>query len=93
MAFVRLIAVQDVKIIIADLRLTAEAEEFIKTSEKHIVFTKCDVTRWEDLQNLVQLSQEKFNDVPDVYIAGAGVFEPVGAHYRRYPLYFILSVD
>ena len=77
MAFVRLAVALDAKIIIADLRLTSEAEEFIQGFQKQIVFFRCDVTQWEDLQNLVKVSQEKFDDVPDVYVAGAGVFEPV----------------
>jgi len=43
----------------------------------NVVFEKCDVTKWADLANLIKVSKEKFGDVPDVYVANAGVFEPV----------------
>ena len=67
---------QGASVIIADLRLTDEAEEFVKLAE-NVVFAKCDVVNWEDLQNLIDVSKKEFGDVPDVYIAGAAVFEPV----------------
>ena len=76
LAFVRLAIEAGAKVLIADLRLTADAEEFIKTA-KNVVFQICDVTKWADLQNLIKISQEHFAGVPDIYIAGAGIFEPV----------------
>lgn len=76
LAFTRLAASHGAKCIIADLRLTQEAEEYMKTA-KGVVFAKCDVTKWADLQNLITVSQKEFGDVPDIYVAGAGVFEPV----------------
>jgi hypothetical protein len=33
--------------------------------------------KWDQLQQLVATSEKKYGDVPDVWIAGAGVFEPV----------------
>ncbi len=75
LAFARNASSQGAKVVIADLRLTTEAEEFIKEA-KDVVFTKCDVAVWRDLQNLITVSKKEFGDVPDVYIAGAGVFEP-----------------
>ncbi|KUL90270.1 hypothetical protein ZTR_02015 [Talaromyces verruculosus] len=65
------------RVIIADLRLTPVAEEFVKKSEatKRVVFVECDVTVWKDLQNLVTVSLREFEDVPDVYVAAAGLFE------------------
>lgn len=67
------------KVIIADLRLTPEAEAFVKEHEasKIVIFTKCNVAVWKEMQNLITVSQKEFGDVPDVYIAGAGVFEKV----------------
>ena len=72
----RLAAAAQAKIIIADLRLTPEAEAITQGSED-IIFVPCDVAKWADLEALIQVSREKFNDVPDAYVAGAGVFEPV----------------
>ena len=69
---------------IGDLQLSTEAEEFVNSSED-IVFAKCDVTNWQDLQNLVTVAEQKFGDVPDVYVPGAGIFEPVEETTR--PLY------
>ena len=63
--------------IIADLRLTGEAREFLEEAGDNVVFAECDVAVWADLQNLVKVSEREFGDVPDVYVAGAGVFEPV----------------
>ncbi|KAF3394807.1 hypothetical protein DPV78_009068 [Talaromyces pinophilus] len=64
-------------VIIADLRLTPVAEEFVKKNEatKRVVFVECDVTLWKDLQNLVTVSLREFEDVPDAYVAAAGLFE------------------
>ncbi|KAI9847594.1 MAG: hypothetical protein M1837_002168 [Sclerophora amabilis] len=75
LAFTRLAASHGAKIVIADLRLTQEAEEF-KADRKNVVFEPCDVTKWADLENLITVSEKTFGDVPDCYIAGAGIFDP-----------------
>ncbi|KIW77994.1 hypothetical protein Z517_07827 [Fonsecaea pedrosoi CBS 271.37] len=62
-------------VIIADLRLTPEGEKLV-TANKNVVFETCDVTKWKDLQHVIDASEKHFGDVPDVYIASAGVFEP-----------------
>lgn len=77
LAFVKLAAKQlGTRVIIADLRLTPEAAQFV-TEARNVVFAKCDVAVWPDLQSLIKVSEEEFGDVPDVYVAGAAVFEPV----------------
>ena len=38
-------------------------------------FVKCDVVEWKEFQNLVTAFEEQFDDVPDVCIAEASVFE------------------
>ncbi|EXJ89424.1 hypothetical protein A1O3_02491 [Capronia epimyces CBS 606.96] len=89
--FVKLAVEQNNKVIIADLRLTPAAEEFVKMNSKphaesgskphvesesgHVIFTQCDVAVWADLNHLVTVSMDRFGDVPDVYVAGAGLFE------------------
>jgi NAD(P)-dependent dehydrogenase (short-subunit alcohol dehydrogenase family) len=63
---------------IGDLKLTPEAEAFVsKAGPDRVGFQLCDVSKWDQLQKLVATSEEKYGDVPDVWIAGAGVFEPV----------------
>lgn len=62
--------------LIADLRLTPEADELVK-SQDNIHFLKCDVSNWQELHAIVKTSEDLWQDVPDVYVAGAGVFEPV----------------
>ena len=66
------------RVIVADLKLTKDGEKFINgEGAKSSVFAKCDVSKRADLENLIKVSEKEFGDVPDVYIAGAGVFEPV----------------
>ena len=64
-------------VVIADLSLTQEAQTLADVNPRNVVFSKCDVTKRQDMENAVTIAQKKFGDVPDVYIAGAGVFCPV----------------
>lgn len=79
LAFARLAAAQNNRVIIVDIALTPEAATFIREANetgKSVHFLKCDVTNWADLENIVTFSEREFSgDVPDVYIGGAGVFE------------------
>lgn len=63
-------------VIIADLRLTEQAQSLVDGSDR-VIFLRCDVTKRKDLDSLITGSVDKFGEVPDVYVAGAGVFEPV----------------
>lgn len=63
------------KVLIADLRLTQEAESLV--DGKSLIYLKTDVAKWSELENIVIVSKDVFGDVPDVYVAGAAVFEPV----------------
>lgn len=63
------------KVLIADLRLTQEAETLV--DGKTLVYLKTDVAKWSELENIVTVSKDVFGDVPDVYVAGAAVFKPV----------------
>ena len=55
-----------------------DAEKFVRASgPSRVVFTKCDVSKREHLEGLASASLMAFNAVPDVWVAGAGVFEPV----------------
>lgn len=70
------------RIIIGDLTLTEEAQNYVTgNSSKEIVFEKCDVTSWKDLHNLISASIEHFGAVPDVYSPVAGIFEPPWSNF------------
>ena len=78
LSFAKFAVEKNARVIVADLKLTNDGETFMKsTSAKSAVFAKCDVRKRTDLENLVKVSEKEFGDVPDVYVAGAGVFEPV----------------
>lgn len=63
--------------VIADLRLNQDAQKLVDGSGGNTVFKKTDVTNWKELHGAVDFAKEKFGSTPDVYIAGAGIFEPV----------------
>jgi len=63
-------------IIISDLRLSDEAADLVKKHE-NVLFQQGDVCKWRDLQGIIDASETKLGDAPDVYVANAGVFEPV----------------
>lgn len=65
-------------VIIADLRLTEAAQRAVQ-SDPNLVFQVCNVTKWKNLQDIIEFSLHRFGDVPDVFVASAGVFEPVRA--------------
>ena len=64
---------------IGDLQLNQDAQKLVDGSGSNTVFKKTDVTNWKELNELVSLAKKKFGSTPDVYIAGAGIFEPVGS--------------
>ncbi|ETS87772.1 hypothetical protein PFICI_01600 [Pestalotiopsis fici W106-1] len=71
-------------VIVADITLTEDAKLAIK-DHTAIEFVHCDVTKWPDLQNLINVSINKFGDVPDVFVASAGVFEPPYSNFWEDP--------
>jgi NAD(P)-dependent dehydrogenase (short-subunit alcohol dehydrogenase family) len=78
LSYAQLAVQQGARVIVADLKLTKDGEKFMKDEgAKAAIFVKCDVTKRAELENLIVVSEREFGDVPDVYIAGAGVFEPV----------------
>ena len=79
LAFAKFAEQRGAKVVIADLKLTRDADDFMRVTEAKgtVIFVPCDVTKRSDLENLAQESEKRFGDVPDVWVAGAGVFEPV----------------
>ncbi|KAK3718370.1 hypothetical protein LTR37_005183 [Vermiconidia calcicola] len=78
LSFVKLALESEAKVLIADLKLTSEADDTIKSSSGAASFMKCDVSKWSDLEAIPSEIERAFGKgaVADVWIAGAGVFEP-----------------
>lgn len=74
------------RVLIGDLKLTADAEAFLHATEASsrpgsVVFQTCDVRRWQELRALVSASVRELGGVPDVYCPCAGVFEPPWSNF------------
>lgn len=81
LAFVTLAVRFGARCLIADLKLSPPAEDLQKQHPEQIAFQRCDVTSWPDLEALPSAVSAAFGSsdagvVADIYIAGAGVFEP-----------------
>ena len=78
LAFVQLALLARTKVLVADLKLTPEAESVVNASRGNAAFATCDVTQWADLERLPSEVIKAFGSgaIADIWIAGAGVFEP-----------------
>jgi len=86
--FAKLAHQRNSQVVIGDVRLTPEAEEWIATtkgSASKVVYQQTDVAKWDQLQSLLDVSEKEFGDVPDLYVAGAGVFEPEWSNFWEDP--------
>lgn len=65
--------------LIADLGLNASASKWLDSTKGHdgpkIVFYRVDVTSWEALEEMFDVFFEELGGVPDIVVAGAGVYE------------------
>ena len=66
-AFAKLCHSKGAKVLLGDLKLTKEAEDYASKASSDVAFEKCDVTSWDDLHNLISASVKKFGAVPDIY--------------------------
>ncbi|KAI9723457.1 MAG: hypothetical protein M1828_004187 [Chrysothrix sp. TS-e1954] len=73
--FVRQAHEAGARVLIADLRLTDEAKSLVESTQE-VMFQETDVTKRDHLNRLIRVSDAHFGDVPDIYVAGAGIFEP-----------------
>lgn len=82
-SFTKLCHEHGARVLVGDLKLTAEAEDYIsKTDRKEaIAFEHCDVTSWQSLEKLITGAVRKFGEVPDVYVPCAGIFEPPWSNF------------
>jgi NAD(P)-dependent dehydrogenase (short-subunit alcohol dehydrogenase family) len=70
------------EVMIGDLRLTPEAEEWSASLPKNeFHFQKCSVDDWASLHALITSAVEHFGDVPDIYVPSAGVYEPAWSNF------------
>ena len=84
-AFVKRCADLGAKVINADLTTTPDAQKLFQGLDDKIVFQKTDVTKWDQLRQVIDVAKEKFGKTPDVYVAGAGVFEPKWSNFWHDP--------
>ena len=78
LSFVKLALSSGARVLIPDLRLTDEADKLIKDSKGNAAFTKCDVSKWAELESIPSEVEKAFGkgEVADVWVPGAGIFEP-----------------
>ncbi|PGH09202.1 hypothetical protein AJ79_05731 [Helicocarpus griseus UAMH5409] len=70
------------KVLIGDIKLTPAAEKLISSRQtKTNAFAKCDVRKWNQLEDLIEKAKEIYGDVPDVYVPCAGLFEPPSSSF------------
>jgi NAD(P)-dependent dehydrogenase (short-subunit alcohol dehydrogenase family) len=81
LAFSKLLVSHNCNIVIADLKLTAEAKELIGSNDGdpetgRVVFKETNVTDWKQLRAAFDTVLEEFGDL-DIVCPGAGIFDPV----------------
>ncbi|KAL4902163.1 hypothetical protein BDW74DRAFT_169662 [Aspergillus multicolor] len=83
LAFSKLLQTKGARVLIADLRLSSEAESWLATYNTggQVVFQHCDVTNWAHLENLPVKVKELWGSVPDIWVPGAGIFEPSWSNF------------
>ena len=82
LAFAQLCCESGARAVIADLKLTDEGQKFVDSAKsEQVLFQKCDVSSWADLQNAISASVNTFGEVPDVYAPVAGIFEPPWSNF------------
>ncbi|OJJ57266.1 hypothetical protein ASPSYDRAFT_206475 [Aspergillus sydowii CBS 593.65] len=83
LAFSRLLQTRGARVLIADLKLSPEAQSWVKCNActPQAVFQHCDVTNWAHLESLPAKAKELWGSVPDIWVPGAGIFEPPWSHF------------
>ncbi|TPX10395.1 uncharacterized protein E0L32_008614 [Thyridium curvatum] len=79
--FAKLCQKHGCRVIVADIRSTPELEDWLRDVERaetKVVYQQTDVAEWDQLKSLIKTSERQFGEVPDIYVAGAGIFEAKG---------------
>jgi len=84
LAFTKLLLSQACNILIADLKLTREAEDLVaanngKSGAGRVVYKQTDVTDWKQLQAAFDTAIAEFGRL-DIICPGAGIFAPVSKY-------------
>lgn len=88
-SFAKLLVSRGCNVVIADLALRPEAAEFVAQhtgadGSPRAVFTKTDVTNWDELAGMFESALTEFGDY-DVFCPGAGVYEPEWSSFWQPP--------
>lgn len=88
-SFAVLLLSRNCNVVIADLSLRPEAEEFIakhndSSKSPRAIFVKTDVTSWPDLEKMFTTAFSEFGDV-EILCPGAGVYEPHWSNFWHPP--------
>ncbi|KAL9069518.1 MAG: hypothetical protein Q9157_006126 [Trypethelium eluteriae] len=64
------------KALVADLKPTKPAEQFIEASAGKAVFLQTNVTKREQLERIIPAAKKHFGTIPSIYVPAAGILEP-----------------
>ncbi|KAH0174260.1 hypothetical protein KCU67_g865, partial [Aureobasidium melanogenum] len=81
LAFVQMAIEAGARVVVADLRLSEPLAATIGASNEQAKFVHTDVRKRDDLETAIGFSLQIFGDVPDIYVANAGVFEPQWSNF------------
>ncbi|EXJ76270.1 uncharacterized protein A1O5_00778 [Cladophialophora psammophila CBS 110553] len=79
--FAKLCQKHGCRVLAADIRSTPELEEWLREvrgAETKVVYQQTDVVQWDQLKSLLKVSEREFGEAPDLFVAGAGIFEARG---------------
>ena len=67
--FAKLCHERNCQVIIGDVRLTPEAEEWVATTKEStpkVLYQQTDVAKWDQLQDLMNAAEKRIGNVPDL---------------------------
>ncbi|KAG9666321.1 hypothetical protein KCU99_g6859, partial [Aureobasidium melanogenum] len=81
LAIVQMAIEAGARVVVADLRLSEPLAATIGASNEQAKFVHTDFRKRADLETAIGFSLQIFGDVPDIYVANAGVFEPQWSNF------------
>ncbi|KIW16970.1 hypothetical protein PV08_04161 [Exophiala spinifera] len=100
LALAKVLRARNVSILICDLSLHKEATTWLEETQNDsgplVSFLRVDVTDWKQLEAAFQNFDDRFGGVPEIVVAGAGVYEAScpgfwdnkdqGSHYKLFDI-------